>query len=84
MAVKTNDFIVSLNDFTTDGLTIDAKKKTAIRIDDLNTGDVQDLNMQIIGNNLEISYGGKKLIVSNYASLKYIKTEYEKIGKKLK
>ena len=75
MAVRTSDFIVSLNEFTEEGLIIDAKKKTAIRIDGLDTEQVNNLDMQIIGNNLEISYGKKKLIVSNYTSLKYIKTE---------
>ena len=82
MAVKTSDFTVNVSDFTTEGFEIDAKKKTAIRINDLDTENVKDLDMKIVGNNLEISYGGKKLLVSNYTSLKYIKTEYEKVGKK--
>ena len=82
MAVKTIDYTIKVNDFTTEGLAIDAKKKTAIRIDGLDTENVKDLSMKIDGENLVISYDGKKLLVSNYTSLKYIKTDYEKIGKK--
>ena len=82
MAVKTSDYTVNLDNFTTEGLAIDAKKKTAIRIDGLDTENVKDLSMKIDGKNLVISYDGKKLLVSNYTSLKYIKTDYEKIGKK--
>lgn len=86
MAVKTSDTVVCLSDFTNDGLLhnvpLDAKKKTAIRIDGLATDDIKKLDMKIVGNNLEISYDGKKLLVSNYTSLKYIKTEYQKIEKK--
>ena len=82
MAVKTSDYTVNVNDFTTEGFAIDAKKKTAIRIDGLDTENVKDLSMKIDGENLVISYDGKKLLVSNYTSLKYIKTDYEKIGKK--
>ena len=82
MAVKTSDFTVSIDEFTTEGFAIDARKKTAIRINDLDTENVKDLSMKIDGENLVITYGSKKLLVSNYTSLKYIKTDYEKIGKK--
>ena len=82
MAVKTSDYTVSLDEFTTEGLAIDAKKKTAIRIDGLSTENVDNLDMQIDGENLVITYGSKKLLVSNYTSLKYIKTDYKKEGRK--
>ena len=82
MAVKTVDYTVNVNDFTVEGLAIDANKKTAIRIDGITAENVKDVDMQIVDGNLEISYDGKKAIVSNYSKLKYIKTDYEKVGKK--
>lgn len=82
MAVKTKDYVVDIDELTTEGLQINAKGKNSIRLDGLDSGSVDSLDMQINGDYLEITYEGKKLQISNYTGLKYIKTDYKKVGKK--
>ncbi|MBQ3641170.1 hypothetical protein II906_04485, partial [bacterium] len=83
MAVKTKDYTVNFADFTEEGLEIDANKKTAIRIDGLTNEQAQNAYYQIDANDkLIITYDSKKLIISNYTGIRYIKTDYVKNGKK--
>ena len=80
--MATKDYVVNLSDFTAEGFEIDAKKKTAIRIDGLTLENAKALTYSINEGNLVISDGTKSLKVLNYSGIKYIKTDYVKTGKK--
>lgn len=84
MAVKTKDVIVNIDDFVTDGeyKEFDAKGKSAIRIDGISAENAKNLDFSVTGDSLVISDGYSKIIIKNYKNIKYLKTEYEKIGKK--
>ena len=82
MAVKTKDYTVNLSDFTTEGFEIDGKGKTAIRIDSTTTIDPDTLTYTIADGKLVISDGANSIKISNYTGIKYIKTDYVKLGKK--
>jgi len=82
MAVKTKDYTVNISDFTSEGYEINGKGKTAIRIDSTITIDPKTLTYTIADNKLVISDGTKSIKVSNYTGIKYIKTDYAKVGKK--
>ena len=78
---KTKDFIVKLDDFTQDGKEINANRKNAIRIDGLTAEHATKADYKINNGKLEITVDGKKLIVNNYGGIRYIKTDYTKIGR---
>ena len=80
--MATKDYVVNLSSFTSEGYEIDAKKKTAIRIDGLTFDGAKALTYSINEGNLVISDGTKSLKVLNYSGIKYIKTDYVKTGKK--
>ena len=83
--MATKDYIVNVNEFTTEGYKIDAKGKSYLRIDGIELNSLMSkFSLKIDENNLIITntVNSNKLIVENYTGIKYIKTDYEKVGKR--
>ena len=83
MAVKTKDYRVQITEFTSgEGMNINAKGKNCIRID--GNFDITRLTDEYIDKKLVITdtADGDKLNVLNPSSIRYIKTNYAKVGKK--
>lgn len=83
MAVKTKDYVVAITEFTQgDGKIINAKGKTCIRIN--GKFDITKLTYDYIDKKLVITdtTDGDKLVAQNPSSIRYIKTDYNKVGKK--
>ena len=80
MAVKTNDCVV---EYFEDCLEVTANKKnTAIKIAGMTYQQAENAKYTIENGQLVITFDDKTLKISNYEKIKYIKTDYEKIGKK--
>lgn len=84
MAVKTKDVVVDYNQLGNPGLTVDANGKNAIRIDNLpNSYNLQNGKLKENGTLVfEDITNSKTLIIENPETIRYIKTHYQKVGKK--
>lgn len=83
MAVKTKDYVVAITEFTQgEGKIINAKGKNCIRID--GNFDITKLTYDYTDKKLVITdaIDGDKLVALNPSSIRYIKTDYAKVGKK--
>ncbi len=74
MATKTKDYKVIITDQQNE-YTFSAKNKNAIYIKGIKQDDIDTDSFRIVGNNLLFSAKGKDFVVSNYTSIKYIKTD---------
>ena len=82
--MATKDYIVNPEDFSKNKFEFSAKGKNAIRIDGLTQEQAKNAGYKIDNGKLVMSYDGKTLTISDYTGIKYIKTEYQKVGKKRK